>query len=55
MTEDEKEDLVYALWAEWRDVIGAAANDEKKYAFIVGARAAIHHLQKPAPSAGEEK
>jgi hypothetical protein len=46
MTEEEKENLIHSLWAEWRDVIGAAANDEKKYAFIVGARAAIVAMEE---------
>jgi|SRR5215471_107447 len=45
MTEEEKEDLIYALWAKWRDAIGAASNDEKKHYFIMGARAVIHHLE----------
>ena len=48
MTEDEKEDLVYALWAEFRDSIGATDNDQRKYDFIAGARAAIHALEQSA-------
>lgn len=44
MTEDEKEDLIYRLWAEFATLIGAAANDEKKFAFIAGARAALYEI-----------
>lgn len=50
MTEDEKEEMIYRLWDEFAATIGSAATDEKKYAFIVGARAAIHELEQKARS-----
>lgn len=46
MTEDEKEELVYELCGEFAQSIGSTFNDERKYAFIAGARSAIVALQK---------
>lgn len=39
--EDKREELVYQLLDEFRDSIGSAFNDEKKFSFIAGARAAL--------------
>ena len=41
MTEDEREELIYRLCDEFKNSIGASFNDEKKYAFLAGARAAL--------------
>lgn len=41
MTEDEREELVYRLLAEFQDSVGAIG-DDAKYAFIAGARSALH-------------
>jgi len=44
MTEDEKEELIYRLWDEFNKSIGPlGATDERKYAFIAGARAALYN------------
>lgn len=45
MTEDEEEALIERLCDEFRASIGAAFNDERKYAFIAGARAALYEVR----------
>ena len=46
MTEDEIEDLIYRLLDEFQQSAGAAFNDEKKFSFVAGARAALHALKE---------
>lgn len=46
MDEDEREEMIYRLWAEFAAIIGTAATDEKKYAFIAGARAALVEIDQ---------
>lgn len=41
MTEDEREELIYRLLDEFKQSTGDAFNDERKYAFIAGARSAL--------------
>ena len=48
MTEDEREDLIYRLCDEFKQSIGSAFNDVQKYAFIAGARAALHAVEQTA-------
>lgn len=42
MTEDEKEEMVYRLWAGFREILGVTADDRRKYDFIAGARSVLH-------------
>lgn len=44
MTEDEKEELVYRLWAEFAASIKCPLDDERKMTFVAGARSAIVEL-----------
>lgn len=44
MTEDEKEELVYRLWQEFAESIKVPLDDEKRFAFVAGARSAIYEL-----------
>lgn len=41
MTDDECEDLICRLLDEFKQSIGAALDENRKYAFIAGARAAL--------------
>jgi hypothetical protein len=55
MSEDEKEEMIRRLWDEFAASIGAAATNEKKFAFIAGARAALHEVSpetSPSPIHG---
>lgn len=45
MTEDEREELIYRLLAEFEESVGHL-EDSRKYAFIAGARAMAHELEK---------
>jgi hypothetical protein len=42
MTEEQIEVLAYELWAEFSADLGSVATDSMKYAFIAGARSALH-------------
>lgn len=45
MTEDEREELVYRLWDEFKAIRPGEPKDEEKYGFIAGARAALLHVE----------
>lgn len=45
MTEDEREELIRRLLTEFQSSVGAL-KDDAKYAFIAGARAMAHELEK---------
>lgn len=53
MGEDEREDLIFKLLGEFQQSIGSAFNDEKKFSFIAGARAAL--IATSPPVTGNEK
>lgn len=47
MDDEAREEIVQRLWVEFAESIKTALDDERRFYFIAGARAAVYELSHP--------